>query len=125
MHGSEVGSARPFKAGARAYRQAVAFAHELVTLTGTVAGLTIARSTTLALEQTETTLLASADLIPMERMPIAVRSDWVHNSNDGFFYTNPQQKWSGISPMVGNASVTRPRHSDLWAKHQPGLPPRE
>ncbi|MCX7169104.1 MAG: penicillin acylase family protein, partial [Proteobacteria bacterium] len=48
-------------------------------------------------------------LIPMERMPIAIRSDWVHNSNDGFLYTNPQQKWSGISPLVGNASVTRPR----------------
>ena len=48
-------------------------------------------------------------LIPMERMPITIRSDWVHNSNDGFLYTNPQQKWSGISPLVGNASVTRPR----------------
>ncbi len=48
-------------------------------------------------------------LIPMERMPIAIRSDWVHNSNDGFLYTNPLQKWSGISPLVGNASVTRPR----------------
>jgi acyl-homoserine-lactone acylase len=48
-------------------------------------------------------------LIPMERMPIAIRSDWVHNSNDGFLYTNPQQKWSSISPLVGNASVTRPR----------------
>ena len=48
-------------------------------------------------------------LIPFERMPTTVRSDWVHNSNDGFFYTNPQQKWSGISPMVGDASVSRPR----------------
>ncbi len=48
-------------------------------------------------------------LIPFERMPTTVRSDWVHNSNDGFLYTNPQQKWSGISPMVGDTSVTRPR----------------
>ena len=48
-------------------------------------------------------------LIPMERMPIAVRTDWIHNSNDGFFYTNPMQKWSGISPMVGTAALTRPR----------------
>jgi len=48
-------------------------------------------------------------LIPMERMPTTVRSDWVHNSNDGFYYTNPLQQWSGISPMVGNTSVTRPR----------------
>lgn len=48
-------------------------------------------------------------LIPFERMPTTVRSDWVHNSNDSFFYTNPQQKWSGISPMVGDASISRPR----------------
>ncbi len=48
-------------------------------------------------------------LIPFERMPTTVRSDWVHNSNDSFFYTNPQQRWSGISPMVGDATVSRPR----------------
>ena len=48
-------------------------------------------------------------LIPFERMPTTVRSDWVHNSNDSFIYTNPLQKWSDISPMVGNASVSRPR----------------
>lgn len=48
-------------------------------------------------------------LIPFDRMPKTIRSDWVHNSNDGFQYTNPQQKWSGISPMVGDASVSRPR----------------
>jgi acyl-homoserine-lactone acylase len=42
-------------------------------------------------------------------MPTAIRTDWVHNSNDGFFYTHPAQKWSGISPLVGDASVTRPR----------------
>jgi len=48
-------------------------------------------------------------LIPMEHMPTAVRSDWIHNSNDSFFYTNPAQKWSGISPLVGDASLSRPR----------------
>ena len=48
-------------------------------------------------------------LIPMERMPTAVRSDWIHNSNDSFAHTNPAQKWSGISPLVGDASVSRPR----------------
>ena len=48
-------------------------------------------------------------LIPMERMPTTVRTDWIHNSNDGFFYTNPLQKWSGISPMVGTDAITRPR----------------
>jgi acyl-homoserine-lactone acylase len=48
-------------------------------------------------------------LIPMERMPTTVRTDWIHNSNDGFFYTNPLQEWSGISPMVGTEALTRPR----------------
>ncbi|MDP1901044.1 MAG: penicillin acylase family protein [Rubrivivax sp.] len=48
-------------------------------------------------------------LIPMERLPIAVRSDWVHNSNDSFFYSHPAQRFSGISPMVGDDIVRRPR----------------
>ena len=30
-------------------------------------------------------------LIPIGRMPTAIRTDWVHNSNDGFFYTHPAQ----------------------------------
>jgi acyl-homoserine-lactone acylase len=50
-----------------------------------------------------------AGLIPMEQLPVAVRTDWIHNSNDSFFYTNPKQTWTGISPMVGTAAVTRPR----------------
>lgn len=48
-------------------------------------------------------------LIPMQRMPVTIRSDWVHNSNDSFMYTNPQQQWPGISPLVGDAVVRRPR----------------
>ncbi|HRD98319.1 MAG TPA: penicillin acylase family protein, partial [Rubrivivax sp.] len=48
-------------------------------------------------------------LMPAGRMPVAIRSDWVQNSNDSFFYTNPQQSWSGISPMVGDDIVRRPR----------------
>lgn len=43
------------------------------------------------------------------RMPVAVRSDWVHNSNDSFFYTHPAQKFEGISFMVGDDAVRRPR----------------
>ena len=31
-------------------------------------------------------------LIPIGRMPTAIRTDWVHNSNDGFFYTHPDAK---------------------------------
>lgn len=48
-------------------------------------------------------------LTPIGRMPVAVRTDWVHNSNDSFFYTHPAQKFAAISPLVGDASLTRPR----------------
>ena len=48
-------------------------------------------------------------LIPSQRMPVAYRTDWVHNSNDSFHYTHPGQKFEGISPMVGDTSLTRPR----------------
>jgi acyl-homoserine-lactone acylase len=48
-------------------------------------------------------------LTPIERMPIAIRTDWVQNSNDSFFYSNPLQRFEGISPMVGDTSITRPR----------------
>lgn len=46
---------------------------------------------------------------PIARMPVAVRSDWVQNSNDSFFYTHPGQRFEGISPLVGDARVSRPR----------------
>jgi acyl-homoserine-lactone acylase len=47
---------------------------------------------------------------PIERMPIAVRSDWVHNSNDSFVYTHwPEQGWQGIGPLVGDSLIRRPR----------------
>jgi acyl-homoserine-lactone acylase len=48
-------------------------------------------------------------LTPIERMPVAVRADWVHNSNDSFVYTHPAQRFEGISPLVGEARVERPR----------------
>lgn len=48
-------------------------------------------------------------LIPMARMPVALRDDWVHNSNDSFVYTNPAQKFGAISPLVGDTGLTRPR----------------
>lgn len=46
---------------------------------------------------------------PIERMPVAVRSDWVHNSNDSFFYTHPAQRFEGISPLVGDDVIRRLR----------------
>ena len=48
-------------------------------------------------------------LIPMGRMPTTIRTDWVHNANDSYLYTQPAQKWAGISPLVGDATVSRPR----------------
>jgi acyl-homoserine-lactone acylase len=51
-----------------------------------------------------------AGLTPPERMPSVVRSDWVHNSNDSFFYTHPAVTWpSSISPLVGDDVVRRAR----------------
>jgi acyl-homoserine-lactone acylase len=47
--------------------------------------------------------------IPPSRMPVAVRSDWFHNSNDSFFYSHPVQRFGDISPLVGDASLNRPR----------------
>jgi acyl-homoserine-lactone acylase len=48
-------------------------------------------------------------LTPIERMPLAIRTDWVQNSNDSFFYTHPAQRFEGISPMVGDDVVRRGR----------------
>jgi len=48
-------------------------------------------------------------LIPPARMPVALRADWVHNSNDSYFHTHPAQQWGNISPMVGDARLERPR----------------
>jgi len=48
-------------------------------------------------------------ITPIERLPVAVRSDWVMNSNDSFFYTNPAQRFEGISPLVGTSRVDNPR----------------
>jgi acyl-homoserine-lactone acylase len=48
-------------------------------------------------------------ITPPERLPVAVRSDWLHNSNDSFFYSHPAQSWGAISPLVGDDIVRRPR----------------
>ena len=48
-------------------------------------------------------------LTPIGRMAVAVRSDWLHNSNDSFFYSHPGQRFEGVSPMVGDDIVRRPR----------------
>lgn len=53
-------------------------------------------------------------LTPPARMPVVTRSDWVHNSNDSFFYTHPEVTWTGISPLVGDDVVRRPRTRSEW-----------
>ncbi len=40
-------------------------------------------------------------LTPMERMPVAVRSDFVQNSNDSFWMSNPEIDWPAFSPLIG------------------------
>ncbi len=48
-------------------------------------------------------------LIAPARMPVVVRQDWLHNSNDSYFYTHPDHKWSPVSVMVGDDMVRRSR----------------
>jgi acyl-homoserine-lactone acylase len=57
-------------------------------------------------------------LTPIERMPVALRSDWVHNSNDSFFYTHPAQRFGAgspnspilpLSPLIGDDVMRQPR----------------
>jgi acyl-homoserine-lactone acylase len=48
-------------------------------------------------------------LTPVERMPVVLRQDWVHNSNDSFFYTHPEARFAGISPLVGDDGMRQPR----------------
>ncbi|MCW5631851.1 MAG: penicillin acylase family protein [Rubrivivax sp.] len=48
-------------------------------------------------------------LTPLERLPVAVRSDWVMNSNDSFVHTHPAQRFDGISPLVGDGVIRQLR----------------
>ncbi len=40
-------------------------------------------------------------LTPIERMPVIVRHDFVQNSNDSFWMSNPDIDWPEFSPLVG------------------------
>lgn len=53
-------------------------------------------------------------LTPPSRLPVIVRGDWVQNSNDSFLYTHPAVRPAGISPLVGDASVSRVRTRASW-----------
>lgn len=45
------------------------------------------------------------NLIPIERMPVAVRRDWVQNSNDSYWLSNPDISWRPFSPLIGAVQV--------------------
>lgn len=41
-------------------------------------------------------------LVPFEQRPQMVRTDWVQNSNDSYWATNPDQFLTGFSPLFGS-----------------------
>lgn len=41
-------------------------------------------------------------LVPFEQRPQMVRKDWVQNSNDSYWSTNPDQFLTGFSPLFGS-----------------------
>jgi acyl-homoserine-lactone acylase len=47
--------------------------------------------------------------IPLSRLPLVVRNDWVVNSNDSFFWTHPEVRFTGISPLVGDEVMRQMR----------------
>jgi acyl-homoserine-lactone acylase len=44
-------------------------------------------------------------LMAPSRMPALARSDWVQNSNDSYWLTNPAEKLTGFSPVLGAVGV--------------------
>lgn len=48
-------------------------------------------------------------LIPLARLPVVQRRDWVQNSNDSYLYTHPAERPQGISPLVGDEVVRNAR----------------
>jgi len=47
--------------------------------------------------------------IPLARLPVAVRQDWVVNSNDSYLWTHPAQRFEALSPLVGDGVMRRAR----------------
>ncbi|MDZ7645227.1 MAG: acylase [Woeseiaceae bacterium] len=54
-------------------------------------------------------------ILPMERMPVAVRRDWVQNSNDSYWLSNPAIDWPAFSPLIG------PTNSPIRVRTRAGL----
>ena len=57
----------------------------------------------MAVSPVMTGLKGSGDgLVPFEQRPQMVRTDWVQNSNDSYWSTNPDQFLTGFSPLFGS-----------------------
>lgn len=51
-----------------------------------------------------------AGLVPPSKLPVAIRTDYVANSNDSYWLANPAIVWQDITPMAGPVGVPqRPR----------------
>ena len=48
---------------------------------------------------------AAPGIVPAAQLPVAIRTDYVINSNDSYWLANPAITWSGISPMAGPVGV--------------------
>lgn len=52
----------------------------------------------------------TAGLMPAARLPAVIRTDFVANSNDSYWLTNPAHTWQALSPMLGlPGAPQRPR----------------
>jgi acyl-homoserine-lactone acylase len=49
--------------------------------------------------------VAAPGITPPARMPVVVTPDWVQNSNDSFWLSQPSAPVTGISPLVGPVDV--------------------
>ena len=49
----------------------------------------------------------SPGTIAANRMPVLITSDWVQNSNDSYWLSNPDVPITGVSPLVGPVGTTQ------------------
>ncbi|MCH2189851.1 MAG: penicillin acylase family protein [Gammaproteobacteria bacterium] len=58
-------------------------------------------------EWIESTQAKVAGAMPTEEMPMMIRDDYVSNSNDSYWLTNPNQPLEGYSPIIGPEKTAR------------------
>jgi acyl-homoserine-lactone acylase len=72
------------------------------------AGLAVLDGSRAACAWNRDSTAADPGVIPPARMPVIVTHDWVQNSNDSYWLSNPNiAAPAGISPMVGPVGVTQ------------------